>query len=374
MMAFILIFIVASRIYFSFRRQNARDDNRSTTIAFFHPYANSGGGGERVLWIAIKALLQSRKKIKLIIYTGDKDPTKDILEKTNQRFGVELGKQSRLKLIRLKQRKWIEAEKWPRFTMLGQSIGSMILAWEAVVAFTPDIFVDTTGLAFSFPVARILAGCKVAAYVHYPTISTDMLQSVVNKRPSYNNDQSISSSILKTKAKLVYYHFFALLYRMVGKCCNVVMANSSWTASHIRSLWGKASIVYPPCDTSSFASFPFTPRLRCVVSVGQYRPEKDQALQIRALKLLHHMFPSCQDVSLVLIGSCRHENDHKIADKLEALAMSLGFSKSDNPNSAIHDRKPGTVQVLRNVSYDDLKCWLGRATAGIHTMYVYGTF
>ena len=26
------------------------------TVAFFHPYCNAGGGGERVLWCAIRAL------------------------------------------------------------------------------------------------------------------------------------------------------------------------------------------------------------------------------------------------------------------------------------------------------------------------------
>jgi hypothetical protein len=37
-----------------------------------------------------------------------------------------------------------------------------------------QVFVDTTGWAFTFPLAK-LAGCKVACYVHYPTVSTDML-------------------------------------------------------------------------------------------------------------------------------------------------------------------------------------------------------
>jgi hypothetical protein len=31
---------------------------------------------------------------------------------------------------------------------------------------------DTTGCAFTFLVAKVLAGCKVGTYVHYPTIST----------------------------------------------------------------------------------------------------------------------------------------------------------------------------------------------------------
>lgn len=29
------------------------------TVGFFHPFCNSGGGGERVLWSAVKALQDS---------------------------------------------------------------------------------------------------------------------------------------------------------------------------------------------------------------------------------------------------------------------------------------------------------------------------
>lgn len=56
--------------------------------------------------------------------------------------------------------------------MLGQSAGSMLLAWRCLRLFTPDIFVDTTGCHFTFLVAKLLAGCRVGCYVHYPTITT----------------------------------------------------------------------------------------------------------------------------------------------------------------------------------------------------------
>ncbi len=41
----------------------------------------------------------------------------------------------------------------------------------------PQTFVDTTGWAFTYPLAK-LAGARVAAYTHYPTVSADMLQRV----------------------------------------------------------------------------------------------------------------------------------------------------------------------------------------------------
>ena len=58
---------------------------------------------------------------------------------------------------------------------IGQALGSVRCAWAGLRHFVPELFVDTTGWAFPYPLAR-LAGARVAAYVHYPTISTDMLQ------------------------------------------------------------------------------------------------------------------------------------------------------------------------------------------------------
>jgi ALG11 mannosyltransferase N-terminus len=42
---------------------------RPRTLAFFHPFCSSGGGGERVLWKMIEAL--ERFEYDLVIYTVD---------------------------------------------------------------------------------------------------------------------------------------------------------------------------------------------------------------------------------------------------------------------------------------------------------------
>lgn len=44
-----------------------------------------------------------------------------------------------------------------------------------------QVFVDTAGYAFTFPLA-MAAGARVACYVHYPTISTDMLRRVQSRQ------------------------------------------------------------------------------------------------------------------------------------------------------------------------------------------------
>lgn len=48
-------------------------------VGFFHPFCNAGGGGERVLWAAVRATQQRWPKAKCVIYTGDHDASKDAI-------------------------------------------------------------------------------------------------------------------------------------------------------------------------------------------------------------------------------------------------------------------------------------------------------
>jgi hypothetical protein len=43
------------------------------------------------------------------------------------------GAQAAIQFVYLTQRRWVEAKSYPRLTLLGQSLGSMILAAEAVI-------------------------------------------------------------------------------------------------------------------------------------------------------------------------------------------------------------------------------------------------
>jgi len=56
------------------------------------------------------------------------------------RFGIDLSP-GLLHFVFLSSRYLIEDTTWPVFTLLGQSIGSMYLAWEAVSRFIPDLFI-----------------------------------------------------------------------------------------------------------------------------------------------------------------------------------------------------------------------------------------
>ena len=64
---------------------------RQRAVGFFHPYTNDGGGGERVLWCAVKAIQEESPDLECVIYTGDHDSSSEsLMSRALDRFGVQL--------------------------------------------------------------------------------------------------------------------------------------------------------------------------------------------------------------------------------------------------------------------------------------------
>lgn len=149
----------------------------ATMVGFFHPFCAGGGGGERLLWRAVHALSRLPKELHgplhVLIYTGDVSMAPEaILSGVARQFEISINPAALpVSFVYLRTRGLLDAGLYPVLTMLAQSAASVVLAAEALIRATPDVFVDTTGFAFSFPLAWF-AGCSVGAYVHYPTIST----------------------------------------------------------------------------------------------------------------------------------------------------------------------------------------------------------
>ncbi|KAH7099632.1 mannosyltransferase [Auriculariales sp. MPI-PUGE-AT-0066] len=342
-------------------------------VGFFHPYCNAGGGGELVLWTAIQHIQATEQDVVCIVYTGDLDAAKDeILAKVNMRFNIQLNPQS-LHFVYLKRRKWVEGKSWPRFTLAGQSFGSMVLAWEAMSNLIPDLFIDTMGYAFSFHVVRTLGGIPVAAYVHYPTISSDMLARVASRKAWHTNTGAIASSSVLSYAKLAYYYVFAFFYAQALRKATFLMVNSTWTKNHVDAIlvstnswlatftgflldpFGKnykikTRTVFPPCDTTKIARQSLEGRERIILS--------DHPTQIRALRELLDLRPDWRDgpmkVQLVLLGSVRNDEDAGRVAALEHLVDELGLQ--DN------------VQFELNAPHVVLQSALANASVGISTM------
>ncbi|KAG7463609.1 hypothetical protein MATL_G00178410 [Megalops atlanticus] len=362
--ALLVLVVMGIRMWMQRKRSARRDREKCPAVAFFHPYCNAGGGGERVLWCAIRALQNRYQDVSFVVYTGDQGVTgEQIIEGARRRFNIRLPRP--VKFVFLKHRVLVEASMYPHFTLLGQSVGSVFLGWEALTEFVPDICVDSMGYAFTLPVFRYLGGCSVASYVHYPTISTDMLAVVRERNPRFNNADFISSNPALSALKVVYYCAFALLYGLAGSCSDVVMVNSTWTLGHILALWrapGRTSVVYPPCDVRGFLDAPLEEdgggRRHRVVSVGQFRPEKDHRLQIRAFRRLLDRGgagPEREALRLVLIGGCRNQEDEERVLMLRGLCQEQGVA----------DR----VEFKLNIPFEELKKELTEATIGLHTMW-----
>ena len=69
-----------------------------------------------------------------------------------------------------------------------------------------------------------------------------MLQVVKNGEASFNNNAEIAGNPIRTNLKVLYYRMFGFLYGLCGGCCDVTMANSSWTQAHIRHMWSNTHI------------------------------------------------------------------------------------------------------------------------------------
>lgn len=365
--ATILILLVILRSWTSWKRnQFKKSIDGKVVVGFFHPYCNAGGGGERVLWCAIRAVQEVYPNAHCVVYSGDCDAKpQDIISKVKQRFNIHLKTDVQFKFLH--RRRFVEASPYPFFTLLGQSLGSIVLGWEALCLCVPDIYIDSMGYAFTLPLFRYVGGCRIGCYVHYPTISVDMLSVVSERRPGFNNASFISNSRLLSTFKVLYYYIFALLYGLVGRSAHVIMVNSSWTKNHILALWRKpssTSVVYPPCDTQTFQQLPIQQdtssdgQRHTIVSIAQFRPEKDHPLQIKSFNRFLRSLNNEDQMDryrLILVGSCRNEHDFVRVNKLKELCQELNVANY--------------VEFQLNVSFETLQDYLSKATIGLHTMW-----
>jgi alpha-1,2-mannosyltransferase len=257
------------------------------TIGFLHPNSGGGGGGERVLWIAVKAF-QDRDAAANTprTYTIYTKPYPGLLQRVQEQFGITLDT-ARLEVKDLRFSHLTEPQYYPRFTLILQSVcGALAVFLEVVLRHRPtEVVIDTVGNAFAYPLFAWLCGCRVGTYTHYPTVSSDMLQNVRSGRAATNNSGRVAGSKVLSAIKVYYYRLFALAYGWAGRRAVVVTTNSTWTNNHIREVWrtDATTIVYPPVNATRLSTLGLAGRAgNTVVSVGQFRPEKDHELQIRA--------------------------------------------------------------------------------------------
>ncbi|KAJ5736782.1 CAZyme family GT4 [Penicillium malachiteum] len=366
------------------KNEGTTPDDWDGIIGFFHPFCNAGGGGERVLWEAIRATQQRWPKAICAIYTGDHEVNKTtMLERVENRFNIHLHSPT-IVLLYLTTRKYVVSSSYPYMTLLGQSLGSLVVAYDAFTLLVPDVFVDTMGYAFALALCKwLFPTVPTGAYVHYPTISTDMLSSLDDE----TGVQGINSGAgkgLKGTLKRRYWQLFAQLYGWVGRHVDVVMCNSSWTSAHIRKLWGTSkaiesteegtgsssspAVVFPPTAVSELQSTITVDaesertRQPVILYIAQFRPEKNHPLVLRSFARFlqernrNPVFADNPPPRLVLIGSVRHSSpDETHIYNLRLLAHEL----------KIRDH----TTFLCDASWPAVLSHLGTASVGVNGMW-----
>lgn len=334
---FILLIAVVLSLYFRSQRKKS--------VAFFHPNCLDCAGGERVLWGIIDSL--KNEDLDLVIYSENCN-YEQAKEKIYSRFDLCIP--SKLRFVNVGSAYFLK--KFPRFTLLLQAVSSIAYVFQCLFKEVPSVVIDTTGAPFASFVWKLFGGCTVIYYIHYPFISTDMLESIKENKSSFNNDEKISKSNVLTRIKIIYYKLLCWFYKLTGRFMDTIMVNSTWTSNHIETLYGrKPTILYPPCDCRQFSEFPLDNHKKGVIlSVGQFRPEKKYELQ---LEIMEKLAKENKNVKLIIAGGCRNQADNDLFDGLQKK-----IKKNDLP-----------VELRKNVSYEELKNLLSTADIGLHTMY-----
>lgn len=322
-----------------------------TLYGFFHPYCNAGGGGEKVLWKAVQSTLARNPSNVALIYTGDTDATpQSILHSVGKRFDYELDK-DRIVFIYLRKRRFVDSKTWPHFTLLGQALGSALLSAEAIYKCAPDVWCDTMGYPFGYPVVYYLTKIPIITYTHYPVISTDMLDKL-----KYSKGPKLTNTL-----KYVYWKLFMLLYQFVGTFVTTAVTNSTWTNNHIRKIWctTQPRIIYPPCSTEKLVLKDDNwERKNQVVVIAQFRPEKRHELIINSFSQFVATLDNKADApKLVLIGSTRSQEDRDYVKYLEKWS-----------HDVLHVPE-GLLQFHTDCPYEQIKRYLSESTYGINAMW-----
>ena len=319
----------------------------------------------------VKILLDKFPKYSIYIYT-DKSIKHDSLQtliQANKLFQIDLVSDhdalERLEFIPLSLSPLVEPSKYPFLTLLMQNLMSILVAIQASYHLVPQVYIETIGFTHTLPVFKFL-GSSVITYIHYPTISSDMIKNVETSiHASFNNREIFVRSRSLRQLKLIYYKLLACCYGLAGRCADLVLVNSSWTRNHIVELWGTKDVhvVYPPCDVESFRrtastrKSDHTPVTRAtrdlkIISIGQFRPEKNHELQIEAFDMfMNSMATSSQ---LTLFGGCRDEGDKKRVEYLNDIIHRLELSSC--------------VRIVTNASFDQLLRGVSEADVALHSM------
>ena len=369
--ALFILFIIQRIIQRKLKNQHNLQHGKNTkVITFMHPNCYDFGGGEKVLWMIIDALTSMKNakcyyKINILCApklnkntNNELTYNENLLNRLKERFSIDINKNSEIirsiEMIEFKTTKYLSP--FPFFTMLLQILFQILFAFEICFRVHSDTIIDTVGLPFTFSILKYLGRFKLSAYVHYPFISQDMVDDIKRGIDGVHSRGVLAKYKIYKKLKLFYYNLILRFYKINLSCLEFMFTNSTWTYTHLKNIAPavKNQILYPPCSISTYRNKNRNvQRENIIISFAQFRPEKNQKMQLNILKEVRKRLPHI-NIRLCLMGGVRNEDDKKLFDNLKDYAESLGLTNF--------------VEFHPNLPSSEVKKKFESAKIGIHTM------
>ncbi|QBM91085.1 alpha-1,2-mannosyltransferase [Metschnikowia aff. pulcherrima] len=344
------------------------DPKRRVIYGFFHPYANNGGGGEKVLWQAVLATLGESERNIVAVYTSNTDAEPlQILAKAESKFKVTDLDSKRIVFVYLRRyASYIDGSYWKHFTLAGQLFGSVLLGLEAMYELSPDVWIDTMGLPGSYWLVAWILKIPIVAYVHYPIIQPDMFSRLKFQCVKDVSGLKFTLTDFKHFFKFTYWSLLYYVYIYLGLCVDVTLTNGTWTYDHISAIWAfnkskTVEIVYPPCSTEDMMKdVKIETRQNKLLYIAQFRPEKRHDLVLEKYeqfvgKFRHLKLPLAEMPTLVFLGSCRTQTDSSTLDMLREKVTELDLTEY--------------VEFVVDCSFDEVKHTLSTCKFGLNAMW-----
>jgi hypothetical protein len=138
---------------------------RPYTVGFLHPNCHKKGGGERVLWLAVRSLLEKDSALQVVVYcspaaAANADAMYDSLDSD---LGICLRPvfSPRITLVPVRFTSYIDSN-FPFCTILFQSLAGIPLSIHCMISHLPSLFIDTRGCPLS-SIAPFFLGCSCPA-------------------------------------------------------------------------------------------------------------------------------------------------------------------------------------------------------------------
>ena len=85
----------------------------------------------------------------------------------------------------------MHASNYKSWTLFWQILSYWRVCAEALSLAPADVFIDTLGVGFAYPLVKLVFGVPVFSYTHYPTVSTDMVANIASNQ--FNNSVANSA-------------------------------------------------------------------------------------------------------------------------------------------------------------------------------------